>query len=67
MPDTALPAVDDGFVDRLLARPETATFECKRIGKVGLRRYAKPETAPDDHPLLKLFSDLHGKEPEEYP
>ncbi len=28
------PNIDDAFVDSLLARPETLTFECKRIGRV---------------------------------
>lgn len=32
--DRVLPPVDDAFVDRLLSRPESRTFECKRIGKV---------------------------------
>jgi len=34
MSNASLPPVDDAFVDRLLARPESRTFECKRIGKV---------------------------------
>lgn len=31
---TDIPDKDDAFVDRLLDRPESFTFECKRIGKV---------------------------------
>ncbi len=29
-----LPPMDDAFVDRLLAHPESRVFECKRVGKV---------------------------------
>lgn len=31
---TDIPDIDDAFVDQLLDRPESFTFECKRIGKV---------------------------------
>lgn len=34
MSDDSLPPKDDAVVDRLLERPESLTFECKRIGKV---------------------------------
>ncbi|HEX6986856.1 MAG TPA: ATP-binding protein, partial [Planctomycetaceae bacterium] len=34
MSDGTPPPQDDAFVDRLLRRPESLTFECKRIGKV---------------------------------
>ena len=34
MVDHALPPIDDALIDRLLQRPESITFECKRIGKI---------------------------------
>ncbi len=34
MEEHSLPPIDDELVDRLLARPESMTFECKRTGKV---------------------------------
>jgi ATP-dependent DNA helicase RecG len=34
MNEVTLPPKDDPLVDRLLSRPESLTFECKRIGKI---------------------------------
>lgn len=73
MEETQLPRKDDALSDRLLSRPESLVFECKRIGKVeqGLLIVANPDagrnvrryTLPDQVFGDELFSNPVGKEP----